>query len=185
MELKLLLIIILLITLIYITYPELVIKTLESINNFIMNLFPTNNQEENMSTVSQNNPLSIPSVSTFSPNSLMPTSNTSVDPDLHIPYKYKNATYGDNYFIDDGGDGTLGLQSSLCSKSCCIPQYPLPFDLPEDELLKNSNIEYVQSNYTCNNGFQDTGCLCMTKEQSHFLNSRGGNSIIKAYPTDI
>lgn len=99
-----------------------------------------------------------------------------MDDDLKIPFSYKNATYGDNYFLDDGYDGSLGLISSFCSKSCCTEQYPLPFELPDDKLVKASGLDYVQTSYTCNNGFQDTGCVCMTKKQAEFLGSRGLNA---------
>lgn len=73
-------------------------------------------------------------------------------------------------------DGNSGLGFNMCSKSCCSPQYPPPFHVPVDPLVCNSKDEFVPSSYTCNNGWQDSGCLCMTKKQSKFLGSRGGNT---------
>jgi len=35
--------------------------------------------------------------------------------------------------------------------------------------------EFVPSPYSCNNAWQDSGCVCMTKNQKDFLASRGGN----------
>ena len=35
--------------------------------------------------------------------------------------------------------------------------------------------KYVPSNIMCNNAYQDSGCLCLTKEQAGFLSNRGGN----------
>jgi hypothetical protein len=71
--------------------------------------------------------------------------------------------------------GNAGLGFNLCSKSCCSPQYPPPFALPLDKLTCNSKDKFVGSSYTCNNSFQDSGCLCMTQEQSDFIASRGRN----------
>ena len=64
-------------------------------------------------------------------------------------------------FLDDTRD------LSLCSKST-------PF-LITTERLKNFE-KYVASNYTCHNGYQDAGCLCMTKNQKRLLETRGNNS---------
>ncbi len=95
--------------------------------------------------------------------------------DLNVPYTFKNATYGVNDFLDDGDDGTLGLQSSLCSPACCYQQYPLPFKQKVDpEILKNID-KYVPTSYTCRNTTQGSGCLCMTEKQQDYLHSRGGN----------
>lgn len=80
------------------------------------------------------------------------------------------------YMLDDGADGTLGLQNNMCSKSCCSPQYPTPFPMPFDPLVCASEQEFVPSNFSCNNADQNAGCMCITKEQSKFLGSRGGNA---------
>jgi len=71
--------------------------------------------------------------------------------------------------------GNQGLGYSMCSKSCCSPQYPPPFSLPKDDLVLNSGQEFVGTSYACSNTWQDAGCLCMTKEQGKFLDSHGGN----------
>lgn len=90
------------------------------------------------------------------------------------PAKYI-ASLGVNDYLDDGGDGNLGLIHSMCSKACCSAQYPPPFALDVDPMICNSKEQYVPSNYMCNNGWQDAGCVCMTKEQSENLARRGGN----------
>ena len=164
MELKIIIIVTLIILIIYVTNPCFFKKMENLLNTYTDEKFMP--ATSTISTTSEN----------YKVNADMNADmNVDIDDDLKIPYRYKNATYGDNYFLDDGGDGTLGLISSFCSKSCCTDQYPLPFEMPDDKLIKNSGIKYVQTNYTCNNGFQDTGCLCMTKEQSDFLKSRGRN----------
>lgn len=110
-------------------------------------------------------------------------SGTIMDgPDL-VPSKYLSPWYQaytgnlKNYFLlDDGKDGMAGLQYNQCSKSCCSDQYPLPFKMPVDSNVCASKDEFVPTNYMCNNAWQDTGCICLTKEQANFLGSRGGNA---------
>jgi hypothetical protein len=84
--------------------------------------------------------------------------------------------YGDFDVLNDGANGNMGMGFNLCSKSCCSTQYPPPFGLPVDPLVCGSKKEFLPSIYTCNNGWQDSGCLCVTKEQTEFLNSRGKNA---------
>ena len=162
------------IVLIYNIYPQVIIDILENINGTVSGAINMALKNENF-----DGKIVIDNKYTFDKSSNKEKNindeSAHVDKDLKIPYKYKNATYGDNYFIDDGADGTFGLTSSLCSKSCCAQQYPLPFDLPDDLLIRNSGVKYVSTNYTCNNGFQDTGCVCMTEEQLNFLSKRGNN----------
>lgn len=66
-----------------------------------------------------------------------------------------------------------GLNNNSCSVSCCSKQWPLPFKMSEDGV---DGSKYVPNNYSCNNGTQDSGCLCMTPEQSKFLDYRGTNN---------
>jgi hypothetical protein len=85
------------------------------------------------------------------------------------------ASYGTNENLDDGSDGIYGLNYSMCSKSCCSPQYPPPFELDKDVVVDKMKGDFVPSSYNCNNAWQDSGCVCMTKNQNDFLSSRGGN----------
>lgn len=80
------------------------------------------------------------------------------------------------YLLDDGADGSAGLQFNKCSKSCCSPQYPLPFKVSVDEDVCMNKDEYVPTNYTCNNAWNDSGCACLTKTQAIHIGSRGGNA---------
>ena len=68
-----------------------------------------------------------------------------------------------------------GLVNDQCSSSCCSDQYPLPFRVQDDLQFANKD-DFVPNSYTCNNGSQNSGCLCMTKDQAKFLDSRGNNS---------
>ena len=86
------------------------------------------------------------------------------------------ASYGDNDNLDDGDNGIMGLNYSMCSKSCCSVQYPPPFELDKDVVIDKLQGDFVPNSYQCNNAWQDSGCLCMTKNQQDFLSDRGGNS---------
>lgn len=68
------------------------------------------------------------------------------------------------------------LSFNLCSKNCCSAQWPVPFSMQPDDFVLRSGEEFVPTSYKCNNGFQDSGCVCMTKKQSLFLNNRGNNA---------
>ncbi len=83
-----------------------------------------------------------------------------------------------NYGIFDSPiyNGFYGLNHSPCSKSCCSLQYPTPFLITSDNFMCKSNEKYVSSNYTCQNSYQDRGCLCMTKKQKKMLETRGNNA---------
>lgn len=81
-----------------------------------------------------------------------------------------------HYLLDDGAGGSAGLQFNMCSKSCCSEQYPLPFKMPVETAVCENASEFVPNNYMCNNAWQDSGCVCMTKDQANFLGSRGGNA---------
>ena len=91
----------------------------------------------------------------------------SVDSLASVPSNY--------YFLDDGAGGEMSIQHNLCSKSCCSEQWPTPFKQKNDPYVCGNKGQFVPSNYFCNNAFQDSGCLCLTKKQSQFLNNRGGN----------
>jgi hypothetical protein len=96
--------------------------------------------------------------------------------ELTDPLSKNGNEYGKTDILDDGMSGNAGLNFNMCSKSCCSPQYPPPFGIPADPLVCNSDTEFVSTSYTCNNGWQDSGCLCLSKDQALFLNKRGNNS---------
>lgn len=111
------------------------------------------------------------------PNPVFPTGYT--DPVLNGQEPIGVETTDNNsnlYMLDDGADGRMSITNNLYSKACCSPQYPPPFATPYDETACKTRQEYANTNYYGNNSFQDSGCLCMTKDQYKFINSRGGNS---------
>jgi len=96
--------------------------------------------------------------------------------ELEVPWAKNPKNYGEiGDILDDGSNGYAGLNYNLCSKSCCSQQYPPPFMTSLDNFVCNSKDKFVPSNYVCNNGYQDTGCLCITEKQQQFLQNRGGN----------
>ena len=81
-----------------------------------------------------------------------------------------------SYLLDDGNEGKTGLHSSRCSKSCCSQQYPIPFNLSYQQDVCGAETEFVPNNLMCNNAWNDSGCLCLTKDQANNLADRGGNA---------
>ncbi len=86
-----------------------------------------------------------------------------------------NVIAPDSFLLDDGNNGRTGLHTNMCSKQCCSGQYPLPFKLSHDKKLCNLK-NFAPSNLMCNNAWQDSGCLCLTKPQANMLYNRGGNA---------
>jgi hypothetical protein len=84
--------------------------------------------------------------------------------------------YGFVQKLDDGYNGEMGLNYNMCSKACCSPQYPPPFALESDAMVESMKDKFVPNNYACNNAWNNAGCVCMTKEQRSYLESRGGNA---------
>ncbi len=89
------------------------------------------------------------------------------EPSSSIPSNY--------YFLDDGSGGEMSIQHNLCSRSCCSEQWPTPFKRKYDPYVCRNKDKFVPSRIMCNNTFQDSGCLCLTKNQAQFLYNRGGN----------
>jgi hypothetical protein len=78
------------------------------------------------------------------------------------------------YFLDVGGNGEMNVANNLCSKSCCSAQWGGPV-MKNDPFVCSNKDDFVPSNIMCNNVFNDSGCMCVTKEQSQFIYNRGGN----------
>jgi hypothetical protein len=86
--------------------------------------------------------------------------------------------YGETDILDDGSMGNMGLNFNMCSKSCCSTNsvWPAPHSMTPDDFVLMSDKEFVPSSYSCSNSYQDAGCICLTKDQSRFMRSRGNNS---------
>ena len=81
----------------------------------------------------------------------------------------------DYYMLQDGVAGKMRVENNICSKSCCSPQWPTPFKQEYNPSICQNRNNYVPSGMTCNNLYNDAGCLCLTKDQSLSLQNRGGN----------
>lgn len=89
--------------------------------------------------------------------------------------KESNIIPSNYYLLDDGANGDFTVHRNLCSKSCCSEQWPTPFKQKYDPFVCNNKDKFVPSQITCNNSYQDSGCLCLSKKQADFLYNRGGN----------
>jgi hypothetical protein len=107
---------------------------------------------------------------------IMSGSGFSLPDEMFPAWDDSASKFGSVDGLDDGAGNSYGLMTNLCSKSCCGDQYPTPFDVSTDKEICAHKDEFVPNNLTCNNAFQDSGCLCMTKNQANFISSRGGNA---------
>lgn len=58
-----------------------------------------------------------------------------------------------------------------CSKNCCATQWKIPFDVTENSKINLSDLnnKYYTSNFTCNDGVNNGGCVCLTNESKNYL----------------
>lgn len=115
------------------------------------------------------------------PPNLNPDTRTIMAGSGFIPQKdYVPAWGGNNYGLvddlDDGAGGNMGLHYNLCSPSCCSAQYPTPHKLAKDPLVCGREGEFVPSSLTCQNSWQNSGCVCLTQKQASFMTNRGNNA---------
>lgn len=138
-----------------------------------------NSNKEKLENVKSVNPA--PSELIYNPKMFQPDVNKQVKDNNYIQLpEFSNAPWKENvkdYGLTDAlSPVDMGLNFNMCSKSCCSQQYPPPFSVTPDDFVLMSNKDFVPTSYSCNNGWQDSGCLCMTKEQALFLNRRGNNA---------
>ena len=67
------------------------------------------------------------------------------------------------------------LDTQKCSTSCCgLNQWPVPNELLDPSISQEELKKYIPSNFGCTSGGSN-GCLCLTQENSNYLNSHGNN----------
>ena len=81
---------------------------------------------------------------------------------------FNNATHDDNNIVK--------LDTRKCSSSCCgLAQWPVPSELADPSMSQDELKNYIPSNFGCTFG-QYSGCLCLTQQDSNYLNNHGNNS---------
>ena len=80
---------------------------------------------------------------------------------------FNNATIDDSKLVK--------LDTKRCSTSCCgLNQWPVPSDISDPSMSQEELKKYIPSNFGCTQG-NSSGCLCLTQENSNYLNSHGNN----------
>jgi len=158
------------ITFFWVIYPRMTPQSTPETENFAEESKVQNVENNKVSPETQAPPAS-PASPAMNPMDNMDITMAPISDDIsgvdEVPDNY--------YLLDDGANGMMSIRNNLCSPSCCSDQYPTSFKLRPDENVCASKGNFVPSSYMCNNSYQDSGCLCMTKEQSNFLSTRGGN----------
>ena len=69
-----------------------------------------------------------------------------------------------NYFDlkDDIPMNISNIENIVCSKDCCSTQWPISGKIHVKDKKIDMN-EYLPTNLNCNNGINDTGCICKKK----------------------
>lgn len=102
-------------------------------------------------------------------------SNAEWDKIAESPEDIYSKVPSNYYFLDDGANGALSAQHFMCSPSCCSDQYPTSFKQKEDPFVCANKDKFVKSSMMCNNTYQDSGCICTTKEFAKAQYNRFGN----------
>ena len=77
---------------------------------------------------------------------------------------YYSEDFYNNYFNlkDDIPMNISNLEDIVCSKDCCSTQWPISGKIHVKDTKIDMN-EYLPTNLNCNNGINDTGCICKKK----------------------
>lgn len=123
---------------------------------------------------------------TYNPRNKQQLMNTNVIQDGFVPlpnsadYPWVNSSYTKYGKVDSIMDDMVDMNYALCSKSCCSPQYPTGIPIKPDKYVEEaikSGKKFVPTSYTCQNNWEDSGCMCMTEKDALFLNRRGMNDV--------
>ena len=128
------------------------------------------NSPERFDTVKGTNEVKIPAIYDDTSRTLMSGSQfLGIPPEVATAW---GSAYGDKTETNDPHKD-IDFNTVPCSRSCCSPQYPPPFDLPVNDGVDGS--KYQPNNMFCNNNLENSACLCLTPSQSDWLASRGNN----------
>ena len=95
-----------------------------------------------------------------------------------MPFEYDNELMNSMYFLDDGNNGNATIVNNPCSKSCCPNSWPTPFKQKADPYIceMKAKGELVPSGMFCNNSVNNSGCLCLRKDQAQGIMTRNNNT---------
>ena len=79
-------------------------------------------------------------------------------------YNKSPEEFYNNYFDlnNDTSNNISNVENIVCSKDCCSTQWPISENIQVKDPKINMD-EYLQTNLNCNNGINDTGCVCKKK----------------------
>jgi hypothetical protein len=77
-------------------------------------------------------------------------------------YKKYSEDFYNNYFDlkNDTSNSISNIENIVCSKDCCSTQWPVSEKIQDPKINME---EYLPTNLNCNNGINDTGCICKKK----------------------
>jgi hypothetical protein len=87
---------------------------------------------------------------------------------LYLLYYYVNTCgyteefYNDNKYSKIDTPSVFNMEKMVCSKSCCSTQWPTSGSTQVKDPKIDMN-EYLPTNLNCNDGINDTGCICKKK----------------------
>ena len=89
---------------------------------------------------------------------------------------YNNQTKENFDTSINNNEKIVKLDQNKCSTSCCgISQWPVPSELHDKNISPDELKNYIPSNFGCTSG-EYSGCLCLTQQNSDYLNKHGNNS---------
>lgn len=91
---------------------------------------------------------------------------------IYIIYNNNNINYdedeneNENEEIEDFDDKKyiFPMEKIVCSKKCCSTQWPTSKNTQIIDSRINEN-DYLPTNLNCNDGINDTGCICQPKNK--------------------
>jgi hypothetical protein len=93
-----------------------------------------------------------------------------------VDKNYYNQENFDSAPVDStNNDNIVKLDTKKCSSSCCgLAQWPVPSEIHDPSISQDELKNYIPSNFSCTSG-EYSGCLCMTQNNSDYLNNHGNN----------
>jgi hypothetical protein len=76
-------------------------------------------------------------------------------------YHFYNDSLNEHFRYNGLITESAGQGIGVCSQLCCYSGWPSSIQLKDSNVkLSDIGTKYRTTNYTCNNGFQNSGCVC-------------------------